>query len=828
MKTYIIGGGASLTEDLINFLKLEQRKGHKLFGVNHALKYFDLDYLIYLDQEVYTIYKDEIENGKFEVFTRCNGRPKRAKLIKCVNEFVLNNDITNGVYCGKTGQLSGIGAVSIALNLGLEPIYLCGYDGGDFQGKAHHHHVKNKAITYSKKNPDYEVFRGRNITNLNPESHIDVFPKTHYSGVKSDKSILFHSYYGFGDQIHMRPFVLNALKTYKNVYVVTPYQDILYSDTKVKCIAPITKLKNQKEWAENNSNLYVKAPKKFDKTVRFDYGTKIRTSKQPILTTLNEQFPICNQSDLKDVDFSFPVKSEDKQKALERLNYKGSKKICVLKLPTLRQEWQNKSRNALMKYFQRCIDLLKGDFYIISVADLRNELEWLTEELPTGIDKLYHNAEFPLNELVGLCSVADLIITTPSNFTVLGVANNLKVFNIFGGYAPYSIYSYPIKASNNGYLEPEPFCFCFDNAHQCNKEIKDFDDNFITYVEKLYPDLDLRKKKRVILVCRMGADLSGKISKTISKKFDTVSICHTNDKDYKNSGIENSYMFSSSKESVCYQETLKLIKTHEITDCIIGQIGNTQSNGALKACQDNNVKIWCGERFFDYKIILDTKGLQYTPINNLIYAENHQSNDIIPIKKNREPQPNLINNDDIYKKYGVSRENTIVFFAQTCYDEAVKISTSPFIPTYYEFIQHLIERNKNAKILIKYHPQENIHKLHRRFEKEYSNVIVCDENIESLFSAFDYFASFSSTVIFQGLMQGKKFVTCGYHLVRDKRLVLEISRPEWLSNIISKLRSFKIDENYRQKRLSFITKKYAVDINSQELLKKLLSRETYY
>jgi hypothetical protein len=112
MRTYLIGGGASITPEIIDFLKSEQQKGHKLFGCNHAFEFLDLDYLIYLDQHLYTENRIALDNFKGKVFTRCVQHPKNSVIIKCVKDFKYLDNIENGVFCGYKGELSGIGAVS--------------------------------------------------------------------------------------------------------------------------------------------------------------------------------------------------------------------------------------------------------------------------------------------------------------------------------------------------------------------------------------------------------------------------------------------------------------------------------------------------------------------------------------------------------------------------------------------------------------------------------------------------------------------------------------------------------------------------------------------
>ena len=130
--------------------------------------------------------------------------------------------------------------------------------------------------------------------------------------------------------------------------------------------------------------------------------------------------------------------------------------------------------------------------------------------------------------------------------------------------------------------------------------------------------------------------------------------------------------------------------------------------------------------------------------------------------------------------------------------------------------------------MLKYHPEEKEWQRHKKLEEKYKNVIVCDENIQSLFDAFDCFASFSSTVIYEGLLQGKKFATGGYHFCNNPKLVYLLARPEWCGNLLLKLKSFVIDKEILTKYLSFVSTKYAVSIKTNQFAEKLLKRQYYY
>jgi hypothetical protein len=283
-------------------------------------------------------------------------------------------------------------------------------------------------------------------------------------------SILFTSYYGLGDQINMRPFVLEARKHYKSVYVATSFADLLYQDTGIKCIAQTSELKTQKEWVSKKPECYSEPLNNYEATMALNYHRGYRNGKS-IMQAFNDQFPLGENPDL-----GLPIKPEWTRKLKDKLSIiNTSKKLCVLKLPTLRSEWAISSRNAKMEHFQKLINKYKDEYFFISVADTRNGAEWFSEELPIGIDLCFHNAELDLEEYLALFDFVDMTIGTMSNIVPICLSLQKPVFCVFGGDVPSErIATKPYNLSKYGYAQPNPFSFTFLENYRdkdCNKEI---------------------------------------------------------------------------------------------------------------------------------------------------------------------------------------------------------------------------------------------------------------------------------------------------------------------------------------------------------------------
>lgn len=174
MKAFIIGGGNSITPE--TYEKLKNRSDGDIIAINRTYKFITPDALVWLDPDVYFKNKEEIDSLKCKKYSRrFEIYPSEICQIDFTPE-ARQNSITS-LYAGKNGILSGFFAISLALVLGYDEIYLLGFDGGEVDGKLHHHDMSIDKDKFSLRNKEYEPFRGKPIYNLSPDSKITVFDK---------------------------------------------------------------------------------------------------------------------------------------------------------------------------------------------------------------------------------------------------------------------------------------------------------------------------------------------------------------------------------------------------------------------------------------------------------------------------------------------------------------------------------------------------------------------------------------------------------------------------------------------------------------------------
>jgi hypothetical protein len=277
---------------------------------------------------------------------------------------------------------------------------------------------------------------------------------------------ILDSYFGLGDNIYHIPFV-HKLSQQGKVFIYTPFPE-LFQFPDVYCFKPATNLKLQLQNMEGNP-LFSSGIKPSGQRIRFNYAEGFRQG-LTMMQSFEKIAPLGNE-------FYFEFKPEKTAKIDEVIEraHKRKKKICVIRLPSVRTEWANPNRNGKMEHFQVCIDALRDRYYFVSVGDIGNKEDFDGIE-PQGIDERRdrHNVNhLTIWEVVDLVNRSDFVISIQCNILPICQILRKRSFFIYGGYVPH----WPLNDGRFyqvGYIEPDPFCFCIrsgNDGHKCNKEI---------------------------------------------------------------------------------------------------------------------------------------------------------------------------------------------------------------------------------------------------------------------------------------------------------------------------------------------------------------------
>jgi hypothetical protein len=279
---------------------------------------------------------------------------------------------------------------------------------------------------------------------------------------------ILDSYFGLGDNIYHIPFV-HKLSQQGDVFIYTPFPE-LFRLPNVYCFKPVTNLKLQLSNMTGNG-LYSHGHKPNGQRLRFNYGAAFKYN-PPV--TIMESFEKVVQLN-GDFFFEFTPEESEEAAAIKLRASKKKKRLCVMRLPSVRNEWACYTRAPLMEYFQLCIDYLRQDYYIVTVGDVGNNEDYMGIEpqlIDERRDRHYVN-HLGVWDVIDLISRSDLVVSMPCNILPICQILKKRSFFIYGGYVPHAMCN-DDRFYQVGYVEPEPFCFCVRNGqdrHKCNKEI---------------------------------------------------------------------------------------------------------------------------------------------------------------------------------------------------------------------------------------------------------------------------------------------------------------------------------------------------------------------
>lgn len=278
--------------------------------------------------------------------------------------------------------------------------------------------------------------------------------------------MIIKTQFGLGDCLYLRPVIKHL--PFNNMYLETSWPQA-FSDLPVKFIKPSGyNLRTQKDNVDSvDPKLWSERPKcpvsEYTLSYNLDTGSithnycSILLGKQPrwFDNTLN-------------LNLEWGIKAK---RWLEKYGWDGKKPICLIRQNTLRTEWTCPARNPIDDYLQQFVDKYKDKFCFVSIANLKDNEEWLTYDIQNMDIKVTKGV--PLTTLFGLFFCADIVVTSPSFWVPLGLALNTNMVVVYGAHEPhFRINDIRIKQNNCTIIEPEPFDLCDKDKLDAYKYIK--------------------------------------------------------------------------------------------------------------------------------------------------------------------------------------------------------------------------------------------------------------------------------------------------------------------------------------------------------------------
>lgn len=373
---------------------------------------------------------------------------------------------------------SGSRAIQFALERGAKRVILLGYDcsledGTHWHGD--HEHTPNPTTDrvaqwhkhFAAVALQAKVLKAT-VINCSRKTALEAFEKGALEEELrrcSGATTLVQGMYGLGDNIYQRAFV----KQMPGAYVVTPWPE-LYSDLDVKAVKPQTRLRTQLKNVRESKEKWHPFPKA-NRTVQISYGAR-ELANGSIVSAMKGKFGVAPGSfDLPDFGPS-PV---------------SNRPYAIVRPVTVRSEWRNPARSPRPEYVAAAAEeLRRRGYYVVSLADLEAGQEWLVPPAPP-CDERIHKGEWKVKQLLSAIRHASVVVGGVGWIVPACIATRTPLYCVLGGCgghnAPEKITDPSMDLTRVGWAIPDKFCRCSNNMHECEKEIRGFDQNFRSWLD---------------------------------------------------------------------------------------------------------------------------------------------------------------------------------------------------------------------------------------------------------------------------------------------------------------------------------------------------------
>lgn len=395
----------------------------------------------------------------------CTSGPNAAKKyglehIRARNARGLGRDVVH------LGGNSGYGAINLAYLWGAARIVLLGYDMQPTGGRSHWHGDHPDATgplptrewlpRFSALAADLAVARVE-VVNATRETALQCFARAPLETLAVGRPpVMVDGMHGLGDNLHQRAIVRELAKTHE-VWLETPWPSV-YHALPVHLVSRGSRLRTQARNARRERDRFEALPDTPMRRIEVKYPPAEVRRHGGVLAAMSAQCGVALG------DFSLPVPWSHGLELPDR-------PILVLRPMVERAEWGgNRARNPDLAAWTAICAALRERFFVVSVADLEPDREWLAQPAPDA-DLVLHAGELDFQRLAALWKAADLVLT-PSGFgIVLAQAVGTPVISVFGGYERG--YSFSAGATRTPTLAIEPIepCDCFSHRHKCRKAI---------------------------------------------------------------------------------------------------------------------------------------------------------------------------------------------------------------------------------------------------------------------------------------------------------------------------------------------------------------------
>lgn len=284
------------------------------------------------------------------------------------------------------------------------------------------------------------------------------------------KNILVDGMHGLGDNVLQRAVLRRLLATNDDhiIWLRTPWP-CLYHDLvgdRLRLINPVQTLRTQRKNAARESIRYDRHRPPPSRRLRVWYDHNSIRRYGSFLVGMLQTTLRCGDAD---ADFSLPVPTSWLDKA-NALIGRQQKPLMVLRPLVERTEWAGcAARNPDAVAYAALYNVIREQFFVVSIADLAPRQEWLVTQL--SADAIFHAGELDVETIAGLMSRAALTFCSPGFAIALSQSVGTPVLSVFGGHESSTFYAIGNRFAPTLGIDPIKPCDCFSRNHACDKRI---------------------------------------------------------------------------------------------------------------------------------------------------------------------------------------------------------------------------------------------------------------------------------------------------------------------------------------------------------------------
>ncbi len=235
---------------------------------------------------------------------------------------------------------------------------------------------------------------------------------------------------GLGDAIHQRALIRRWLDLgFGPIELATSHPEIYWDfrqSRQVHCIplnCPLrTQAKNERR-AEFDAGLPNHIP------TRTIWYTPDRIKREGSLLKAMAGYSDCEGAN----DISLPI-HPDWSVASDRAISRSDKPLLIVRPAVLRREWNGPARNPDPEVLRALVDAVRDRFYVISIADLVHQTEWIDGISPSA-DATFHAGELHFTTISALMARAGSVVVSPPGFGMaMGRAVGAWTCGVFGSF----------------------------------------------------------------------------------------------------------------------------------------------------------------------------------------------------------------------------------------------------------------------------------------------------------------------------------------------------------------------------------------------------------